>query len=127
MSWCSFSTFVLTEPLKEEMPTMPAQTLAVEPSPMMEGMVAPQFLEPLPTLQAIDGQEIKMSCRVAGVPMPRISFFHDSKNIDEDEEFVITYDKETGEVKTSILVSLKIHKGGEFFHLFYSICLKSSV
>ncbi|XP_025104133.1 myosin light chain kinase, smooth muscle-like [Pomacea canaliculata] len=99
----SSTTLYVQEPLKEEMPTMPAQTLAVEPSPMMEGMVAPQFLEPLPTLQAIDGQEIKMSCRVAGVPMPRISFFHDSKNIDEDEEFVITYDKETGEISLIIV------------------------
>lgn len=67
--------------------------------PNDEAMVAPRFLEPLSDKQAIDGQEIKMACRVAGLPMPKVSFFHDSKNIDEDEEFVITYDSETGEVR----------------------------
>ena len=80
------------------MPQPQDTSLTVEPSPLMEAMVAPRFLEPLPSVQAVDGQELKMSCRVSGMPMPRISFFHDSKNIDEDEEFVITYDTETGEV-----------------------------
>ena len=72
-------------------------SLTIEASPM-EAMVAPRFLETMQTQQAVDGQEIKMTCRVAGCPMPTISFFHDSKNIDDDEEFVITYDQETGEV-----------------------------
>ena len=81
------------------MPEVQDTSLTVEPSPMMEAMVAPRFLEPLSDKQAIDGQEIKMACRVAGLPMPKVSFFHDSKNIDEDEEFVITYDSETGEVR----------------------------
>lgn len=76
----------------------------MEPSPLMEAMVPPEFLEPLKSVQAVDGQELKMVCRVTGLPMPTVSFFHDSKNIDEDEEFVITYDAETGEVRICFIV-----------------------
>jgi hypothetical protein len=89
----------VAEPIQEELPETEDSVFLIEPSPTMEAMVAPRFLQPMEDLQAVDGQEIKMTCRVSGTPMPKVSFFHDSKNIDEDEEFVITYDSETGEVR----------------------------
>ena len=94
----NFIPNVLTEPIQEELPATEDGVFAIESGPTMEAMVPPRFLEPLSDLQAVDGQEIKMTCRISALPMPRISFFHDSKNIDDDEEFVITYDAETGEV-----------------------------
>lgn len=58
----------------------------------------PVFLDTMKDTEALDGQELRLNCRVSGTPMPTISFFHDSKNIDDDEEFVISYNPETGEV-----------------------------
>ncbi|GFO24775.1 myosin light chain kinase, smooth muscle [Plakobranchus ocellatus] len=54
-----------------------------------------------------------MTCRVSGTPMPSVSFFHDSKNIDEDEEFVISYNPETGEV-TLIIVEVFPEDQGQY-------------
>ena len=76
----------------------PEDTSAVvQPSPT-QLLSPPVFLDTLTDVQAEDGQELQITCRVSGTPMPSVSFFHDSKNIDDDEEFVISYNPETGEV-----------------------------
>ena len=87
-----------TEPAQQEA-ARPEDSAQIEPSPA-QLLAPPVFLQSLEDTQAVDGQELHMTCLVSGTPMPTISFFHDSRNIDDDEEFVISYNPDTGEVSS---------------------------
>lgn len=50
------------------------------------------------SVQAIDGMELRLPCKVTGKPMPQVSWYHNGKNIDQDEEYVITYNPEEGDI-----------------------------
>lgn len=92
-----------TEPATEELaPAAPESVATIEVSPTAP-MTPPQFVEVLGSVEANDGQEVQMVCKVIGSPMPQISWFHDSKNIDEDEEFVISYNPDTGVISLIIV------------------------
>lgn len=84
------------------MPKRPEETVALEPSPS-EALVPPRFVEPLPAMEAYDGEEVKIPCRVVGKPPPQISFFHNGKNIDHDEEYVVSYNPDTGDIHLLIV------------------------
>lgn len=66
-------------------------------------MIPPNFITAVQSVQAIDGQEIRLPCKVTGKPMPEISWYHNGNNIDHDEEYVITYNPETGEISLLIV------------------------
>jgi len=93
----------LPEPATEEV-TLPVHrdSISIEQGPS-ERMLPPNFVEPVPSLQAIDGQELRIPCKVTGKPMPQISWYHNGKNIDQDEEFVVTYNPETGDISLLIV------------------------
>jgi hypothetical protein len=74
----------------------------IQPSPT-EALHPPRFIEPLPSLEAVDGEELRIPCKIIGKPPPQISFFHNGKNIDHDDEYVISYNPETGEVNLLIV------------------------
>ena len=84
------------------MPKRPADEVAVPPSPV-ETMVPPNFVVPIQSVQAVDGQELRLPCKVKGKPMPQISWYHNGKNIDQDEEFVVTYNPDTGDISLLIV------------------------
>ena len=90
----------------EELPSQENISVSLDSSQNIESMIAPRFLESLPNLEVSDGQEVKMTCLVSGMPVPKISFFHNSKNIDNDEEFVIIYNTKSGEVKLLFMLLL---------------------
>jgi len=66
-------------------------------------LVPPQFTKNLDNITAADGREVTMSCIVAGTPTPEISWYHNHKNIDASEDFVINYDRTTGRVELVIV------------------------
>lgn len=77
-------------------------SVSVQPSPS-EKMVPPNFVVPVQSIQAVDGQELRMPCKVTGKPMPQISWYHNGKNIDQDEEYVVTYNPDTGDISLLIV------------------------
>ena len=66
-------------------------------------LVPPQFTRNLENVVATDGREVTMSCVVTGTPTPEVSWFHNHKNIDASEDFVINYDRTTGRVELVIV------------------------
>ena len=92
-----------SEPATEQM-SLPGQpdSASIQPSPS-EKMFAPNFVVPVQSVQATDGQELRMPCKVTGKPMPQISWYHNGKNIDQDEEYVITYNPDTGDISLLIV------------------------
>ena len=66
-------------------------------------LVPPQFTRNLENVVATDGREVTMSCVVSGTPTPEVSWFHNHKNIDSSEDFVINYDRTTGRVELVIV------------------------
>ena len=52
-----------------------------------------------------------MSCVVTGTPMPEVNWYHNHKNIDQSEDFVITYDRNTGKVELVIVDCLPDDQG----------------
>lgn len=96
-------TLYFPEPATEEI-TLPGQpdSLSVQPSPS-ERMLPPNFVVPIQSVQAVDGQELRLPCKVTGKPMPQISWYHNGKNIDQDEEFVVTYNPDTGDISLLIV------------------------
>jgi len=52
-----------------------------------------------------------MSCVVTGQPMPEVSWYHNHKCIDKSEDFVITYDRNTGRVDLVIVDCLPDDQG----------------
>ena len=94
---------MLSEPATEQLPSGGPVTVAgIEPSPPTR-MTPPEFIVPLKPVEAKDGQELQITCKVTGQPAPNLMWFHDSKNIDDDEEFVISYNPDTGDIKLIIV------------------------
>lgn len=104
-----------SEPATEQMPPVPQRpedTAYVQPSPSTS-LQPPCFTEPLQSIEVVDGEELNVPCKVAGKPPPQISFFHNGKNIDHDEEYVITYNPDTGEI-TLLIVEVFPEDEGEY-------------
>ena len=66
-------------------------------------LVPPRFTKNLENVVAADGREVTLSCVVTGTPTPEVSWFHNHKNIDASEDFVINYDRTTGRVELVIV------------------------
>ena len=63
---------------------------------------APKFVVELQPKQVNDGEEVLLMCQVTGSPLPEVHWYHNDTSIDRSEDFVITYDTETG--KTELLI-----------------------
>ena len=59
----------------------------------------------------MDGTEVVLSCTVQGQPQPEVSWFHNDKNIDGSEDFVINYDRSSGKVDLVIVDCLPDDQG----------------
>lgn len=88
----------------------PEDIVQVEPSPA-EKVLPPCFVENLQSTQVFDGHEIRLTCKVEGKPVPKISWFHNGINIDNNDEYVITYNPETGCVCLHIVEALPEDQG----------------
>jgi len=66
---------------------------------------------------AADGREVTMSCVVTGTPTPEVSWFHNHKNIDASEDFVINYDRTTGRVELVIVDCLPDDQVQQLFRI----------
>ena len=97
--WCS-----ITEPATQQVlaPDHAPDSAEVQPSPGQK-MIPPNFTEPVKSVEAVDGQELRIPCKVTGTPMPQVSWYHNGKNIDQDEEYVVTYNPDTGDVSLLIV------------------------
>ena len=73
-----------------------------EPERVEPEVEPPVFVVPLKGQVAMDGDEVTMTCQVTGKPMPNISWYLNDTNIDKSEDFVITFDQNTG--VTSMLI-----------------------
>ncbi|XP_060064415.1 titin-like, partial [Ylistrum balloti] len=101
----SSTTLYVEEPLTKELPVLPKkpeEKISLEPSPSEE-LMPPRFVEVLPSMETYDGDEVKIPCKVVGKPPPQISFFHNGKNIDHDEEYVVSYNPDTGDIHLLIV------------------------
>jgi len=65
----------------------------------------------LEDIEARDGQEVMLFCAVTGHPMPTITWYHNNKNIVKNEEYVFTYDRQTGHIYLVILDCLSDDEG----------------
>ena len=75
ITYCVFNIF-----------TLPITASEVEATP-------PIFTRPLENATATDGQGISLICEVKGQPAPDITWYHNHKNIGQDPDFIINYNK----------------------------------
>jgi len=73
----------------------------------------PRFTKHLEDIEVADGQEVMLFCIVSGQPMPTVTWYHNGRNIATNEEYVFTYDRQTGHVYLVILDCLA-DDDGEF-------------
>ena len=71
----------------------------------------PEFMKCLSDIEVVDGQEVMLFCVVTGQPMPSITWYHNDKNIANNDEYVYTYDRQTGHVYLVILDCLADDEG----------------
>lgn len=65
--------------------------------------MAPYFLKHLENAVGTDGTEVVLNCTVKGQPAPEVTWYHNHKCIDNSEDFVINYNKDTGRVELVIV------------------------
>ena len=68
--------------------------------------IPPKFTVNLRPQTATDGEKVVLSCKVAGRPMPELSWFLNDKCIDNDTRFVINYNRQTGQCDCIIVECL---------------------
>ena len=71
----------------------------------------PEFTTRLQNCTANDGTEVVLTCTVTGNPQPEVHWFHNDKNIDQSEDFVISYNTETGKIDLVIVDCLPDDQG----------------
>ncbi|XP_049340678.1 striated muscle preferentially expressed protein kinase isoform X2 [Astyanax mexicanus] len=72
----------------EKMPSIPEEPEV--PESEVERFTMPDFVKPLYDLDVIEGKEAVLKCKVAGLPYPTISWFHNGKKIDSTEDRKMT-------------------------------------
>lgn len=78
---------------------------------MTEPPEPPRFTIDLVDCSAADGAEVILTCTVTGKPLPQISWFHNNKCIDKSEDFVISFNKDTGKSDCVIVECLPDDEG----------------
>ncbi|KAL2081270.1 hypothetical protein ACEWY4_023123 [Coilia grayii] len=72
----------------EKMPSIPEEPEV--PENEVERFTMPDFVKPLYDLDVIEGKEAVLKCKVAGLPYPTISWFHNGKKIASTEDRKMT-------------------------------------
>lgn len=73
----------------------------------------PSFVENLENTEAVDGTEVTLQVKVVGHPVPELSWYLNGENIDNNEDLVITYDRQTGFCKL-LFVDIMPEDSGEY-------------
>lgn len=56
----------------------------------VEKRTMPDFVKPLADVEAIEGKEVVLKCKVTGLPYPTISWYHNGKHFESSEERKMT-------------------------------------
>uniref|UniRef100_A0A667WLG6 Striated muscle enriched protein kinase a n=1 Tax=Myripristis murdjan TaxID=586833 RepID=A0A667WLG6_9TELE len=72
----------------EKMPSIPEEPEVLESE--VEKRTMPDFIKPLADVEVIEGREAVLKCKVAGMPYPTITWYHNGKCIDSSEERKMT-------------------------------------
>lgn len=68
----------------------------------VEKRTMPDFVKPLADGEVIEGKEALLKCKVAGLPYPTISWYHNGKQIESSEERRMTQCKQRPQSGTSL-------------------------
>ncbi|KAG5834016.1 hypothetical protein ANANG_G00282150 [Anguilla anguilla] len=68
----------------EKMPSIPEEPEMADSE--VERFTMPDFVKPLYDLDVVEGKEAVLKCKVAGLPYPTITWFHNGKKIDTTDE-----------------------------------------
>lgn len=79
-----FHTSTLIRAKLEKMPSIPEEPEV--PESEVERFTMPDFVKPLYDLDVVEGKEAVLKCKVAGLPYPTISWFHNGKKIESTED-----------------------------------------
>lgn len=83
-----FHTPTLIRAKLEKMPSIPEEPEV--PESEVERFTMPDFVKPLYDLDVVEGKEAVLKCKVAGLPYPTISWFHNGKKIESTEDRKMT-------------------------------------
>ncbi|XP_044043059.1 striated muscle preferentially expressed protein kinase isoform X2 [Siniperca chuatsi] len=72
----------------EKMPSIPEEPEVLESE--VEKRTMPDFVKPLADVEVIEGKEVVLKCKVAGLPYPTIGWYHNGKHIESSEERKMT-------------------------------------
>ncbi|TRY96076.1 hypothetical protein DNTS_017234, partial [Danionella cerebrum] len=72
----------------EKMPSIPEEPEV--PENEVERFTMPDFVKPLYDLDVVEGREAVLRCKVAGLPYPAITWYHNGKRIDSTEDRKMT-------------------------------------
>ncbi|TRY90328.1 hypothetical protein DNTS_015224 [Danionella cerebrum] len=72
----------------ERMPSIPEEPEISEAEAELRSI--PDFIKPLCDLEAAEGKEAVLKCRVTGMPYPSITWYHNGKKIESTEDRKIT-------------------------------------
>ncbi|XP_015214644.2 striated muscle preferentially expressed protein kinase isoform X1 [Lepisosteus oculatus] len=72
----------------EKMPSIPEEPEV--PESEVERFTMPDFVKPLHDLDVVEGKEAVLKCKVAGLPYPTITWFHNGEKIDSTEDRKMT-------------------------------------
>ncbi|XP_067439601.1 striated muscle preferentially expressed protein kinase-like [Thunnus thynnus] len=72
----------------EKMPSIPEEPELLESE--VEKRTMPDFVKPLADVEVIEGKEVVLKCKVAGLPYPTITWYHNGKPIESSEERKMT-------------------------------------
>lgn len=76
----------------EKMPSIPEEPEVLESE--VERRTMPDFVKPLADVEVVEGKEAALRCKVAGLPYPTISWYHNSRRIESSEERKMTQRKQ---------------------------------
>lgn len=74
--------------------------------------IAPDFVEPLRAYQAEEGEEVRMECKVTGLPAPDIQWFKDGEEVKPDKHVEIQTKKDGTQML--VLHNAKLEDIGEY-------------
>ncbi|XP_067357586.1 striated muscle preferentially expressed protein kinase isoform X3 [Channa argus] len=72
----------------EKMPSIPEEPEVLESE--VEKKTMPDFVKPLADVEVIEGKEVVLKCKVAGLPYPTIAWYHNGKRMESSEERKMT-------------------------------------
>lgn len=76
----------------------------------------PDFIKPLYDLDVVEGKEAVLKCKVAGLPYPTITWFHNGKRIESTEDRKMTQckslqmDQDSADIKAAKTLKQLEHK-----------------